>query len=183
VVHDQGEEGQLVMKLLASLGLSAAFLFSAQPAAALNIATLRSEEVCLKVLKKANRQRLAPQLKNCDFSYANLRSANLSKADLRGSRFFGADLSFANLSFANLRGAQMNSANLKSASLRSAKLLYSNFSYAILRGANLSSADVRETRFTAADLTGANIGQGSTRINLNDAYLNYATLPDGSTCC
>jgi uncharacterized protein YjbI with pentapeptide repeats len=69
---------------------------------------------------------------------ANLRSANLSGADLRGAYLCCADLSSANLSSANLRGA-----NLSGVSLSDADLSRASLSDADLRGANLSGANLR----------------------------------------
>ena len=75
-----------------------------------------------------------------DLSYANLRST-----DLRST-----DLSYANLRSANLRSTNLRSANLSYANLRSA-----NLSYADLRSANLSYANLRSTDLRYADLSSA----------------------------
>ena len=71
---------------------------------------------------------------------ANLRSANLSGANLRS----------ANLSYSNLRGASLRSANLSYADLSGASLRSANLSYADLSGADLSGANL-----SGADLSGA----------------------------
>ena len=66
---------------------------------------------------------------------ADLNSANLGFANLRGANLRNADLNSVNLGFANLRGANLGFANLRDANLRGANLRDAN-----LRGANLSSA-------------------------------------------
>ena len=55
---------------------------------------------------------------------ADLRSVNLSDADLRSANLHGADLSDADLSGANLSGADLRDADLRGV----------NLSYALLRG-------------------------------------------------
>ena len=54
-------------------------------------------------------------------SYANLRGADLSNADLSYANLRGADLSNADLSYANLRGADLSNADLSYANLSGAK--------------------------------------------------------------
>ncbi|HAA8544325.1 TPA_asm: hypothetical protein GHN35_07515, partial [Listeria monocytogenes] len=66
-----------------------------------------------------------------------LRGANLRHADLRR-----ADLSGANLRHADLRRADLSGANLRHADLRRADLSYANLSYADLSYANLRRADL-----------------------------------------
>ena len=63
---------------------------------------------------------------------ANLRSANLSGADLRGAYLCCADLSSANLSSANLRGANLSGVSLSDADLRGANLSGANLRGVIL---------------------------------------------------
>ena len=80
-----------------------------------------------------------------NFSYANLRGADLVEADLSGADLNGANLSFArlslaNLSEANLRGAVLSEANLDYADLRCADLRRADLSYAKLFKTNLDGA-------------------------------------------
>ncbi len=58
-----------------------------------------------------------------DFSYSNLRSADLRSADLSGANLRSADLSGADLRNADLSGADLRSADLRSADLSDAKNL------------------------------------------------------------
>ena len=51
-------------------------------------------------------------LRSADLSYANLSSANLSYADLSSADLSSVDLRSADLSYANLRYANLSSANL-----------------------------------------------------------------------
>ena len=141
----------MLMKLLTALGLSAALLLSAQPAAAVNAPTLRSQAVCLKVLKKANAARKPAQLKKCDFLYADLSGANLRNAILWGS---------------DLRNANFTGADITGADLRAHILTGANFTGANLARANLTGVDLTSAILTDADLTGAK--------------LRGATMPDGS---
>jgi uncharacterized protein YjbI with pentapeptide repeats len=75
-------------------------------------------------------------------SGANLRGADLSRADLRGANLSGANLSGADLSGANLRGADLSGADLRGANLRGADLSRADLRRADLRGANLSRKKV-----------------------------------------
>jgi hypothetical protein len=83
---------------------------------------------------------------------ANLRSANLSGANLSG-----ADLRSANLSGANLRGADLSGANLSGANLR---------------GADLSGADLRSA-------IGAELAIARTRILPEGAIIGYKRCLSG----
>lgn len=85
---------------------------------------------------------------------ADLRSADLSDADLRGANLRSADLSDANLRCADLSDADLHGADLRCANLRDADL-----SAADLRCADLSSADLSAADLSAADLRGANLSE------------------------
>ncbi|EAD8625528.1 pentapeptide repeat-containing protein [Listeria monocytogenes] len=78
--------------------------------------------------------------------------ANLSYADLRRADLSGANLRGANLSYADLRRADLSGANLRGANLRRA-----NLSYADLRRADLSCANLRVANLSYADLSYANL--------------------------
>ncbi|ECL0005320.1 pentapeptide repeat-containing protein [Listeria monocytogenes] len=91
-------------------------------------------------------------LRRADLSGANLRGANLSYADLRRADLSGANLRGANLSYADLRRADLSGANLRGANLRRA-----NLSYADLRRADLSGANLRVANLSYADLSYANL--------------------------
>jgi uncharacterized protein YjbI with pentapeptide repeats len=81
------------------------------------------------------------QLKSCDLSGANLANRVLSDADLSGSI----------LSEANLRFAEFVGANLYCCDLRGADGSYANFSHADLRGAILSGCNLAHARLNCAD--------------------------------
>jgi hypothetical protein len=83
-------------------------------------------------------------LSNADLTDADLYEANLSNADLTGATLWETGLNYANLSGANLTGAD----------LREACINRANLSGANLTGADLSSADLIDTDFTGANLTG-----------------------------
>ena len=106
-------------------------------------------------------------LSYANLRYADLRSANLRYANLSGANLSGANLRSADLSGANLRSADLRSADLSGANLRSADLRYADLSSADLSGANLRSADLRY-----ADLSGANLRY----TDLRSANLRYANL-------
>ncbi|EAC4377985.1 pentapeptide repeat-containing protein [Listeria monocytogenes] len=86
-----------------------------------------------------------------DLSYADLRRADLSGANLRGANLSYADLRRADLSGANLRGANLRRANLSYADLSCADLSCAN-----LRVANLSYADLSYANLRRADLNWIN---------------------------
>ena len=75
---------------------------------------------------------------------ADLREANLRRANLREANLYGADLREANLREANLRRADLYGANLYGANLREANLYGANLYGADLYGANLRGVDYDE---------------------------------------
>ena len=76
---------------------------------------------------------------------ADLRSADLSDADLHGADLRCANLRDADLSDANLRCANLRCANLSDANLRDADLRCANLRDANLRDADLSELTVAQT--------------------------------------
>jgi len=106
------------------------------------------------------------------FNDANLIGANLNRADLFGARLNDANLIGANLNRADLIGARLNRANLSGADLYRARL----------RGAHLVSADLRETNMNEVELAGAILVRadlaGSTLagVNARDASFSHANL-------
>ena len=92
---------------------------------------------------------------------ANLREANLYRADLSGANLYRANLRGANLYRANLRGADLYRADLYRADLRGADLSEADLRWANLYGANLDGADLR-----GANLYGA-------------IWSEYTRWPDG----
>jgi len=99
-------------------------------------------------------------LREANLSRANLSGSKLTKVDFRGSSLSGADLTGADLTGANLSttdlsSANFSNANLKGAILSSSDLNSANFSNANLKGATLSNSDLRRANFVGANLEGA----------------------------
>ncbi|MBD1806391.1 pentapeptide repeat-containing protein [Microcoleus sp. FACHB-SPT15] len=138
-------------------------------------------------------------LDNLDLSGINFRSAILSNASLRNSRFYGAgedqrfgtfDDSLADLSGADLKEADLTGANLSNVPMNRtnfvrATLNQANLSNSHLGGANLSStqligADLQQAMLENASLTGANLGQAKLGLsNLHGARLGQANAMGG----
>ncbi|EPC4718900.1 pentapeptide repeat-containing protein [Listeria monocytogenes] len=87
---------------------------------------------------------------------ANLSYADLRRADLSGANLRGANLSYADLRRADLSGANLRGANLRRANLSYADLSYADLSCANLRVANLSYADLSYANLRRADLNWIN---------------------------
>ena len=79
-----------------------------------------------------------------DWSYTNLRNANLSKQSLRGVVFVEADLSQCKLEKADLRDADLTRARLGNALLKGADLRG-----AVLGGIDFKSLDMKDVRIDA----------------------------------
>lgn len=138
-------------------------------------------------------------LDNLDLSGINFRSAILSNASLRNSRFYGAgedqrfgtfDDSLADLSGADLKEADLTGVNLSNVPMNRtnfvrATLNQANLSNSHLGGANLSStqligADLQQAMLENASLTGANLGQAKLGLsNLHGARLGQAKAMGG----
>jgi hypothetical protein len=115
-------------------------------------------------------------LSGADLSRADLSCANLSGADLSRADLSCADLSRANLSGADLRGADLSRADLSCADLSRADLSCANLSCADLRGADLSGADLSRADLSCADLSRANL-RGAKEAEY--AIARTRILPDG----
>lgn len=76
-----------------------------------------------------------------DWSYTNFRHARLGKQDLRGIRFYEADLSDVDLGKADLRDCDLTRVTLSRAKLTGADLRGAN-----LEGIDLESLDIKGTR-------------------------------------
>jgi uncharacterized protein YjbI with pentapeptide repeats len=138
-------------------------------------------------------------LDNLDLSGINFRSAILSNASLRNSRFYGAgedqrfgtfDDSLADLSGADLKEADLTGVNLSNVLMNRtnfvrATLNQANLSNSHLGGANLSStqligADLQQAMLENASLTGSNLGQAKLGLsNLHGARLGQANAMGG----
>jgi hypothetical protein len=78
----------------------------------------------------------------------DLRGANLSNANLRGTDLRGSMLREVNLRGADLRDANLSRADLSSANLRGANLYGADLSDAILKLTDMSDADLRRITLT-----------------------------------
>ncbi|MCC3422188.1 MULTISPECIES: pentapeptide repeat-containing protein [unclassified Microcoleus] len=84
-------------------------------------------------------------LTNDSFNKANLRNSNFTNADLGGVSLFGANMEEANFEGANLRGATLDLARMMKANLTNA-ILEGAFAYNTrLEGAVIDGADFTET--------------------------------------
>ena len=125
-----------------------------------------------------------------DASATYLGMAQLTRADLSGVIFEGADLGVANLSGANLRFARFRDADLAFVDLAGANLASADFTDALLHCADLSGVNFREQEFAAnftdAVLINANLSVsdlsevvGLTQPQLDKACGEAVKLPDG----
>ena len=138
-------------------------------------------------------------LDKLDLSGVNFRSANLSKASFRSSRFYGsgedgrfgtfddwitdlsgADLREVDLSRAILNNVLMNRTNLIRATLNQANLSGSRLAGANLSSAQLIGANLRQAILENASLTGADLGEAKfTLANLHTARLAQVNAVGG----
>ncbi|KAL6228523.1 hypothetical protein ACLB2K_002472 [Fragaria x ananassa] len=116
-------------------------------------------------------------LKNVFFSRANLHCAKFKDADAEGAIFHNANLRECEFTGANLRGALLAGTNLQSANLQDACLIDCSFCQADLRSAHLQNADLSNANLEGAILEGANLkGAKLSNTNLKDANLQRAYL-------
>lgn len=121
---------------------------------------------------RKNNSALRPDLRG-----ANLSSANLGWADLRGVNLISANLSWANLSRADLRAANLRGANLSWVNLSRADLNCTNLCKTNLRGANLGGTNFGGADLREADLTGANLWCAQlSGTNLENANLSECLI-------
>ncbi|XP_026428010.1 FH protein interacting protein FIP2-like isoform X1 [Papaver somniferum] len=123
-------------------------------------------------------------LKNVFFSRANLQCAKFKDVDAGGSIFHNANLRECEFTGANLQGALLAGANLQSANLQDACLIECSFCGADLRTAHLQTADLTNANLEGANLEGANLkgavlsGANLQGANLQRAYLRHVDLRD-----
>lgn len=116
-------------------------------------------------------------LRGVDIRYLNLWYANLRGADLAR-----ANLNYVSARYANLRGADLSHASMYVVVLIRAELNGANLPYANLSRDTLTNADLRD-----ADLSHANLREANLRnANLLGAFLRDAKfcktiMPDGHT--
>ena len=112
-------------------------------------------------------EEVGADLSTADLTGAFLKGANLSRADLTDAFLTGANLVDANLTDANLTradltradltGANLTDANLTDADLAGAFVLGTNLTDAVLTGANLVGAHLTRAVLTGTDLTQAQL--------------------------
>lgn len=96
-------------------------------------------------------------LEGANLSRANLTKADLINADLKHADFAAADLTHATLSDSNLQGVDLTDAKLNRANLFGANLLGARFNRTDLTMTNLVTANLASTVFVNANLTGAEL--------------------------
>jgi len=112
-------------------------------------------------------------LRRANLQWRDLRQAYLAGADLRDANLRGAYLTNADLRHANLRGADMTGADLRGADLTGADLTFAGLADSDLTGADLTSADLRGADLTGADLTSADLrGADMTGADLTKTCLD-----------
>ena len=140
-------------------------------------------QVALTVIGRRDMKR---DLRSIDLTRANLhgadlRGAHLARAELRGVDLTGAHLDGAFLAMADLSGAHLARAELRGVDLTRADLFRADLTGADLDGADLSGAKLAAARLDDAslhdaDLSGADLGAA----RLNSADLTGAKWPEGA---
>ncbi|WP_425272937.1 pentapeptide repeat-containing protein [Rathayibacter festucae] len=111
-----------------------------------------------------------------DFSFANLKNSDLSRAAMDCATLQDADLSYSTLRQASLRAVRATDADfshskLTNSDLRRGYFLNANFIGADLHEANLANSRVDNANFSGADLTGADLTDSNfTRDQLDVLY-------------
>jgi uncharacterized protein YjbI with pentapeptide repeats len=114
-------------------------------------------------------------MSGADLRGADLRGAYLWGADLHLAYLWGADLNHAVLMWADLRWAHFERADLSGADLTGAGLQRADLSGAALSGAALIGADLNGTKLDHADLREADLSGADLRgANLSGAHLATA---------
>src|SRR5271157_2378674 len=118
-----------------------------------------------------------PDLSGANLRDAQLRKADLSRASLSGANLGKGDLREADLSVAHLDGADLSLSHLGGVDFSGASLMDANLGGAYLGEANLSGAFLSGADFSRATLSFANL-RGASLIysNLNGADLSGAQL-------
>ncbi len=104
----------------------------------------------------------AIDLREADFSEAQLSGAKFPRASLAGANFTGANLTDTDLTEADLQGATLSDADLTDvllylANLTNARLVSANLTYAQLMDADLTDADLTNANLTKTDLTNVDL--------------------------
>lgn len=130
---------------------------------------------CKANLRGANLSKA--DLTNAKLVYINLSHTDLTNANLTNAKLWNANLEGADLTNAELIGADLWNANLPDASLCKADLTYAKLWKANLRGAKIINADLEHALLANTDLTNAElIDVGLRCANLSCADLKGAKL-------
>jgi hypothetical protein len=118
-----------------------------------------------------------------DLRAADLGRANFSQADLIVANLGEANLSEANLEGANLSGADLSRANLREANMGATDLIGANLGEADLHRTILSGAGVAYTTFADVDLSTAKgletvWHQGPSTIGIDTLYKSKGRIPE-----
>ena len=97
------------------------------------------------------------ELRDADLRRANLHGADLRDADLLGAHLHGANLQKVNLCGADLVEATLDGADLRGARLKRAMLNAASLISADLRGAELPDAELQDASLVLANLRGASL--------------------------
>jgi uncharacterized protein YjbI with pentapeptide repeats len=109
----------------------------------------------LKYLIKADLRDL--DLSDKDFSWLDMRKANLTKSKMHEVNFSDSNITEANLEFTDLFGSVFTDANLSKAMMKGALLSHARFENANLQGAELIGADLSHSQFVNCNLTNARL--------------------------
>jgi uncharacterized protein YjbI with pentapeptide repeats len=127
-------------------------------------------------------------LKEANLYKANLRMANLPGANLAGVRLYKAQLEGANMKGVHLIGADLYKANLKWTNLEGANLKKAYLYKANLYKANLFRAGLKVTNLFRVDLSRANLTEANLEdalhfetVNTTGAIFCRTVMPNGST--
>ena len=120
---------------------------------------------------------VSANLRDVDFSAANLTRArfdiaDLSNANLRGAVITDGDLNQANLTGAILSDASLIRAQLMGTNFKNAVIVGANFSLARLRNSNLINSDLTRSDLSGADLSDCDL----TNAKLERAFVSGANL-------
>ena len=143
-------------------------------------ATSKSEPALLRESILTNAQLIAVNMKNTDFSKAQLIGTNFTNAKLAGSNFYDANLTSANLTNADLSGAILRKSNLSDTNFTNSILIAVDFSEAYSNDKNVSL----KTIFRDAKTIGAILIQSPLKSNQKDArvYLDDTDLTENEKC-
>jgi uncharacterized protein YjbI with pentapeptide repeats len=108
-------------------------------------------------------------------------AGGFSGANLKDTDYTGANLSNQNLSGSNLKEAVFNHTNLQNSDLSRVNANKVSFQQADLTDANLAGGNFKDANFTGANLTGANLtGANLHGANVTDVIWNSTICPDGT---